>query len=267
LSFILRYYKFRIKKIRIMDMKIFSVIGYTQSGKTTTIENIIKELKKRNYKVGTIKDIHFEKFKIDKEGTNTYRHSQAGSELVTARGYNETDILFPRKLSLDEILDFYTQDFVIAEGAVDNNLPIILCAIGEEDAAEKYNDNVFAISGKISNSINEFKGIPVINAINDIVRFTDLIEEKVFERMPDYPADCCNKCGFDCRTLGVRILKGQSKREDCVIVEKNITLKIGSKEIEMVPFVQGIFFDVIESLVKNLKGYKKGKSIEIKIGW
>jgi molybdopterin-guanine dinucleotide biosynthesis adapter protein len=264
LSFLLRNYEFSGKEIK---MKIFSVVGYTQSGKTTTIENVIKELKKRDYTVGTIKDIHFEKFKIDKEGTNTYRHSQAGSELVTARGYHETDILFPRKLSLDEILGFYTQDFVIAEGAVDYNLPVILCAINEEDAVEKYSDNVFAISGKISNSINEFRGIPVINATSDIIKLADLIEEKVFERMPDYPAECCSRCGFDCRTLGIRILKGQSKREDCVIVEKNITLKIGNKEIEMVPFVQGIFRDVIGAMVKNLKGYKKGKSIEIKIGW
>jgi molybdopterin-guanine dinucleotide biosynthesis protein B len=30
-------------------MRIFSVFGITQSGKTTTIENIIRELKKRRY--------------------------------------------------------------------------------------------------------------------------------------------------------------------------------------------------------------------------
>ena len=41
-------------------MKVFSVIGISKSGKTTTIENIIKELRKRNYSVGSVKEIHFE---------------------------------------------------------------------------------------------------------------------------------------------------------------------------------------------------------------
>jgi len=74
------------------------------TGKTTTIENVINELKKRRYSVGSVKEIHYEDFAIDKEGTNTYRHSQAGAELVTARGYNETDILYKERLSLQKIL-------------------------------------------------------------------------------------------------------------------------------------------------------------------
>ena len=36
--------------------------------------------------MGSVKDIHFEAFAIDTPGTNTYRHRQAGAELVTARG-------------------------------------------------------------------------------------------------------------------------------------------------------------------------------------
>lgn len=247
-------------------MKIFSVIGYKQSGKTTTIENIIKELKKRKYSVGSIKDIHYEKFKIDKEGTNTYKHSQAGSELVTARGYYETDILFPRKLSIEEILGFYSQDFVIMEGVTDYNLPVILCAHNNEEIEERISDKVFLISGKISNSIEKYKKIPVINSIKDTYKLVDLIEEKVCEKLPDYQPECCNECGYDCRTLGTRILQGLSKREDCLVSERNITLKIDGKIIGMVPFVQGILSDVVLGVIKNLKGYRKGKTIEIKIG-
>ncbi len=250
----------------VINMKIFSVIGYTQSGKTTTIESIIKELKRRKYSIGSIKDIHFEKFKIDKEGTNTYRHGQAGSELVTARGYYETDILFPRKLDIEEILEFYSQDFVIMEGVSDYNLPIILCGQNEAEIEERLSGNVFVISGKISNSINEYKKIPVIDAVEDTARIVDLIEEKVFEKLPDYPPECCNKCGYGCRTLGTRILQGLSKREDCVVSEGNITLKVDGKIIGMVPFVQDILSDVVLGVVKNLQGYKQGKTIEIKIG-
>ena len=247
-------------------MKIFSVIGYTLTGKTTTIENIIKELKNRGYTIGTIKEIHFEKFKMDKEGTNTYRHMESGPELVTARGYYETDILFPRQLSIDEILKFYTQDYVIIEGAVDYKMPVILCAQNEEEIRERLNENVFVISGKISDSLSEFNNIPVISGIKEIRLIVDLIEKKVYEKLPDYPPECCSKCGYDCRTLGIRILKGLSKREDCVISKRNIVLKIDGKVIGMVPFVQDILFDVVEAVVKNLQGYDRGKTIEIKMG-
>ncbi|MEG0019166.1 MAG: molybdopterin-guanine dinucleotide biosynthesis protein MobB, partial [Oscillospiraceae bacterium] len=67
-------------------MRIFTVRGITKSGKTTTIEKVISELKKRGYSVGSVKEIHYKQFKIDPEGTNTDRHKKAGSELVTARG-------------------------------------------------------------------------------------------------------------------------------------------------------------------------------------
>ena len=72
-------------------MKIFSVCGISKSGKTTTIELLIKELIRRGYTVGSFKDIHFEQFAIDNEGTNTYRHKQAGARPVTARGISETE--------------------------------------------------------------------------------------------------------------------------------------------------------------------------------
>ncbi len=76
-------------------MKAFSVIGISKTGKTTSIEKIIKGLKKRNYSVASIKEIHFDSFAMDAPGTNTDRHRKAGSEIVTARGLNETDIMFP----------------------------------------------------------------------------------------------------------------------------------------------------------------------------
>ena len=90
-------------------MKVFSVYGYSLSGKTTTIECLIKELNKRNDTVGTVKDIHYEEFALDTIGSNTDRHREAGAELVTARGLYETDILFKERLPIPDILKFYTR--------------------------------------------------------------------------------------------------------------------------------------------------------------
>jgi len=247
-------------------MRVFSVVGITQSGKTTTIENIIQELKKRRYSVGSIKEIHFEDFAIDTEGSNTYRHKIAGASLVTARGYEETDFLFPRRLSVEEVLSVYDHDFVVMEGVTDTNAPKIITAHNTEEIDERLDDHVFAISGKIAGELKEYRGLPVINSIEDTKGLVDLIEKKVFERLPDFPPECCGECGFDCRELAAKILKGEASREDCVISRANIELWVDDKRIEMVPFVQDILRNAVEGVVKEPDGYKKEGEVTIKIG-
>jgi molybdopterin-guanine dinucleotide biosynthesis protein B len=246
-------------------MKVFSVVGITESGKTTTIENIIKELKKRGYSVGSVKEIHFEQFAIDTEGSNTYRHKEAGSQLVTARGYYETDILFQEKLSIEKILKFYDHDFVVLEGVIDANVPKIITAHNEKEVLERLDDMVFAISGKLSNTLEEFETLPVINTMNNVERLVDLIEEKVYDKLPDFPEECCDKCGYNCRQLGAMILKGQAIREDCILKNSKVKLQIDGKDIDMVPFVQNILSNAILGVVKELEGYEKGKQITVRI--
>ncbi|MGM0367697.1 MAG: molybdopterin-guanine dinucleotide biosynthesis protein B [Actinomycetota bacterium] len=246
-------------------MKALSVIGESRSGKTTVIENIIKELRKRKYSVGSIKEIHYRDFAMDTEGTNTYRHGQAGAELVTARGNEETDILFPKKLSIEEILKFYSQDYVIMEGVLDYNLPKIVCAKSREDIDKLLDSSVFVVSGIIANGLESYNGVPAVDGVSSILKLVDLIEEKVYPVLPDFPPECCNRCGYSCRELGNKILKGEAKRKDCVIGSGEVQLKVGGKDIEMVPFVKAILRDTLLGVVKNLKGYEEGKSIEVKI--
>lgn len=250
-------------------MKVFSVIGISKSGKTTTIENIIKELKKRGYSVGSVKEIHYENFTMDQEGTNTYRHRKAGSDLVTVRSYYETDILFPKNLSINEILKFYNQDYVVMEGVRDYNCPVILCANMVEDIEENRDKEcfkrIFLISGVMSNETNEYDGIPVINSINNTKKLVDFIEQKVYRSLPDFPPECCSECGYSCRDLGMRILKGLAKVDDCVLSKAKVSLSVDEREIEMVPFVQSILKDCIKAIVRNLKDCTEAKKIKIVI--
>lgn len=60
---------------------LISIVGRSDCGKTTYLEKLIKELKQRGYKVATIKhDVHG--FDIDKPGKDTWRHAQAGADIV-----------------------------------------------------------------------------------------------------------------------------------------------------------------------------------------
>lgn len=244
-------------------MKGFSVIGTSSTGKTTTIENIIKELVKRNYTVGTIKEIHFEEFKIDADGTNTSRHKEAGSSLVTARGHYETDIMYQHKLSVNEILKFYDHDYVVMEGVRDTSAPKIVTAHDIKGIEDRIDETTFAISGQISNSMTEYKGIPVINSITHVEKLVDLIEEKVFKLLPDMKDECCQKCGHTCRELSSLILEKKAKRSDCILDNQEVSLKINGKEIKMVPFVQKILQNSVEAVAKELEGYSENGDIEI----
>lgn len=246
-------------------MKVFSVYGYTQSGKTTTIECIIRELKKRRFSVGSVKEIHFEEFKIDIEGTNTYRHRKAGSQLVTARGLFETDVLYPTKLSVPEILTHYDHDYVVFEGTTDYNMPKIIAAATIEDLEKRWTKGIFAISGKIADSIDEYRGVPAISAIEQSEELVDLIEEKIFDLLPDVDEACCTACGTNCRDFLEGVLKGEYKRENCVQYNKEVEVYINGKPLDMVPFVQDIIQHTMRGLLSQLEGYKENSTIQIMI--
>ena len=247
-------------------MKIFSVFGVSDSGKTTTIEFLIRELIRRGYTVGSVKDIHFEGFTIDTVGTNTYRHKQAGANPVTARGLNETDVLFTERLTIAEILRFYSgKDFVILEGVRETGIPAILTAGIDEfesDEMSKLDEQitpfVFGISGRIAAKISEYRGLPAIDATSDITALADLVERKVYDYLPMHPKECCGLCGFDCETLGRRIIAGESLRGDCLL-QKRVSLTVNGQEIEMVSFVQTILKNTVLGVAKELRGYEKGQ--------
>lgn len=167
-----------------ITIKVISVVGYSGTGKTTTIEYIIKALRKRGYSVGTVKEIHAEAFAIDEEGTNTHRHHQAGAELVTARGFYETDILYKHRLSIHDILDHYYQDYVILEGVMEGNFPLIVTGGTTDDVDKRLNERVFLIAGIIAGHMDTYKGQQVLSAKTSIDQIVKLIEKHADDYEP-----------------------------------------------------------------------------------
>jgi molybdopterin-guanine dinucleotide biosynthesis protein B len=75
---------------------IISVVGKSGVGKTTFLEKLIAELKRRGHRVAAIKhDVHG--FEIDQPGKDSWRLAQAGSDSVV--------IASPRRLALIKRLD------------------------------------------------------------------------------------------------------------------------------------------------------------------
>ena len=145
----------------------------------------------------------------------------------------------------------------------DTCAPKIVTAHDVEGILEKLDETTFAISGQISNSLREYDGLPVINSLTEIEKLVDLIEEKVFDRLPDMKDECCKKCGYTCRELSSMILKGRAERRDCALTENSVTLKINGQDIAMNPFVQNILKNAVEAIAKELDGYRESGDIEV----
>jgi molybdopterin-guanine dinucleotide biosynthesis protein B len=61
-----------------MTQRVFGITGWKNSGKTTLTERLVAELTRRGRRVATVKHAHHD-FDIDKEGTDSFRHRQAGA--------------------------------------------------------------------------------------------------------------------------------------------------------------------------------------------
>ena len=165
-------------------MKVFSVCGVSQSGKTTTAEKIIRELRSRGYRVGSVKEIHFEDFAIDPDpDSNTRRHRMAGAGLVTARGIYETDLLFPGKLGIEKILSFYEgeYDWVVMEGVPDASVPVVVTARTMSDLKEKWSSLAICVSGRIAAQIDTYHRAPAIDAGTNAAELVDFLETSIRE--------------------------------------------------------------------------------------
>jgi molybdopterin-guanine dinucleotide biosynthesis adapter protein len=60
---------------------VVSIVGRSESGKTTLIETLIPELRRRGYRIGTIKHTHHA-LDIDQTGKDSSRHRAAGAQTV-----------------------------------------------------------------------------------------------------------------------------------------------------------------------------------------
>lgn len=62
-------------------MRVYGIIGWQNSGKTTLVENLLREITARGFSVSTVKHAHHD-VDLDKPGKDSHRHRQAGAREV-----------------------------------------------------------------------------------------------------------------------------------------------------------------------------------------
>ncbi|MGO9138199.1 MAG: molybdopterin-guanine dinucleotide biosynthesis protein B [Syntrophales bacterium] len=157
---------------------IISIVGRSNTGKTTLIEKLIPELRRRGYQVATIKhNIHG--FDIDHEGKDSWRHKKAGARLTVIASPHTVAVIedVDRDLELAELRDRYIRDvdIILSEGFKRNPYPKIEVVRAEmkHDPLCSREDNLLAI---VSDEPVD-KGVPCLD-IDDIRGIADLIEDK-----------------------------------------------------------------------------------------
>ena len=105
---------------------IISIVGKSGSGKTTLLEKLIAELKKRGYKIGTIKHAPG-KFDIDEKGKDSWRHRQAGADTVVVASIWKIAMMKNEDhATLDDLEKYFPDmDIIITEGFKKENKPKI----------------------------------------------------------------------------------------------------------------------------------------------
>ncbi|MGI6684066.1 MAG: molybdopterin-guanine dinucleotide biosynthesis protein B [Bacillota bacterium] len=109
------------------NIPVLSFVGKSNSGKTTLLEKVIRELKKRGLRIAVIKH-HTHEFEIDHPGKDTWRHGQAGADIVAISSPSKVAFIERREteLTLDEVISRISHvDIIITEGYKKENKPKI----------------------------------------------------------------------------------------------------------------------------------------------
>jgi molybdopterin-guanine dinucleotide biosynthesis adapter protein len=73
-------------------MKIYGVIGWKNSGKTSLMERLVTEITGRGFSVSTVKHVHHT-VDLDQPGKDTFRHRAAGAREVVLASADRLAIL------------------------------------------------------------------------------------------------------------------------------------------------------------------------------
>ena len=161
---------------------IVSVVGKSNSGKTTLIEKMIGELVRRGYRIATIKH-NRHGFEIDHEGKDSWRHKQAGARTTVIASPERVAVVedVGKDLDIGELVDRYIRDvdIVLSEGFKKNPFPKI--EINRSDINQELlcsaTDNLIAVCSDRPLTAAE---VPCLD-INDIGSLVDLVETRFLQ--------------------------------------------------------------------------------------
>lgn len=164
-------------------MKVFGFAGYSNSGKTTLIENLIPLFVARGLRVSLIKHAHHG-FDLDRPGKDSYRHREAGATEVflvsSQRWVLMHELRDEEEPSLEHQLSLMAPcDLILVEGFKYTAIPKIEVHRPSNGKGLLYpdNPNIIAIATDAPEDLSQTT-LPVLD-LNDSARIAAYILEQV----------------------------------------------------------------------------------------
>jgi len=205
---------------------IVSIVGRSDTGKTTLVKKLIGELRSRSYRVATIKHAS-EGATFDEPNKDSWQHIQAGSEATVVASPDKVVLIKPvaEEPALDEIILLFGEDYdiILAEGFKRGGAPKI----------EVHRKEIGPLLGDIKKLIAIVTDEPLETKTRqfspqDVKGLADLLEE-----------------GF---------IKPQQER---------FSLYVNRIPISLSSFPKELVTNIILAMASSLKGVGKVKSLEI----
>lgn len=209
---------------------IISIVGKSESGKTTLLERLIIELKQRGYKVAVIKHTS-EDIELDTEGKDTWRFSQIGSDVVAISSGSELALMkkLERDLSPQELSRFIVWDYdiILTEGFKRSGT--VKIEVHRREQGEKLLSSPKQLLAVVTDEPLDVS-VPQFSK-DEVQKLADLIENR---------------------------LLAQDKGDD-------VDLLVNGAHIPLNPFTRGFIAETLFGMVSSLKGVKEVKSLHISL--
>jgi len=224
---------------------ILGIYGEKDSGKTKLMEKLVGHFAK-DYRVATVKHIGQSGFSIDRAGTDTMRHAEAGAALVVALSDVETSFLLKEARDIGEIENVVHKlgdfDLILAEGFKSADIPKIMVGKGR----------------KRKNTLMRYEG-----DFEDLVQMMEgmLSIERVYRKLPHLD---CGECGYDCHGLAELIEAGEKGFQDCHYhTERRIRIEVDGEPIPLGRFAADFVSNTLAGMLSSLK--KVGEIRDVRI--
>lgn len=205
---------------------IVSIIGKSESGKTTLLEKLIAELKSRGYRVATAKHAPQES-SFDEPGKDSWRHARAGSEAAVISSSDKLVLIKPTsgEASLKQIAYLLGEDYdiILAEGFSQGDAPKI--------------------------EVHRKQSGPPLTSV-----------KKLFAIATDEPLDTKT------RQFALEDTKGLADLLEKGFIQPNkerLSLYVNHAPIALSVFPRQIITNILLALASSLKGVKKIKTLDI----
>ncbi len=214
-------------------MRIISIVGLKNTGKTSLTSKIIKELKNRDYKIASIKHSHHQ-MEMDHEGTDTYKQMESGSDFVVGIG-GRTYFNINERMDLERLLFLIklieNPDFVVIEGFKSYTYAKVATCVEVEDEYTIKTVNSFEITD------------------DEIIDLVDLIEERAYDIMDTLFVD---ECGYNDSKLIAQAF-AQGKLDYNPDTQAEVNLAIDGINIGLNKFVSEFIKTTVFGMLVPLK--------------